>query len=76
MSHVRIDLERCKACLLCIEFCPRHCLEVGAALNSRGFHAAAMKADAHCTGCRICALMCPDVCIEVYRDAQPVGKQS
>ena len=77
MAHVRINAEGCKACLLCIDFCPRGCLVVSGELNSRGFHPAAFKAGADCRGCKICALMCPDVCIEIYRDdAEPVGAPS
>ena len=71
MAHVTINAEGCKACLLCIEFCPRECLALAEDLNSRGFHPAAMAHPEQCTGCRICALMCPDVCIEVYRDEKP-----
>ena len=73
MAHVRINAEGCKACLLCIEFCPRKCLAVDDRLNSRGFHPVMMTDDAECTGCRICALMCPDVCIEVFRDGKAGG---
>ncbi len=69
MSRVTINEEGCKACLLCIEFCPRHVLAVSEQMNSRGLHPAVVADAARCTGCRICALMCPDVCIEVYRDA-------
>ena len=68
MAHVEINVEGCKACTLCIEFCPRDCLEMGEELNSRGFHPAVMGDPDRCTGCRVCALMCPDVCIEVFRD--------
>lgn len=70
MPKVIIDSEKCKACQLCIEFCPKKCLGIGDELNSRGFHPAAVLVPANCTGCRICALMCPDVCIEVYRDGK------
>ena len=75
MAYVVINKERCKACLLCTEFCPRQCLGVDAQMNSRGFHSAALLHPEKCTGCRICALMCPDVCIDVYREAkaEPVG---
>ena len=68
MARVHINAEGCKACMLCIEFCPRDCLEMSEELNSRGFHPAVMSDTARCTGCRVCALMCPDVCIKVFRD--------
>lgn len=67
MAHVIINPERCKACLLCIEFCPRKCLALDEGLNGRGFHPASCAQPERCTGCGICATMCPDVCIEVKR---------
>jgi 2-oxoglutarate ferredoxin oxidoreductase subunit delta len=75
MGHVRINAEGCKACMLCIEFCPRGCLAVGEELNSRGFHPAVLNDDHDCHGCRICALMCPDVCIEVFRNGKQAGDE-
>jgi len=68
MAHVIINTEKCKACMLCIVFCPRDCLALGEKLNSRGFHPATLVEEARCSGCRTCAMMCPDVCIEVFRE--------
>jgi len=76
MAYVRINAEGCKACTLCIAFCPQNCLSIGDTLNSRGFHPAAQHDARACTGCRICALMCPDVCIEVYRDGKPAAAKA
>jgi 2-oxoglutarate ferredoxin oxidoreductase subunit delta len=66
MAHVIINAEGCKACMLCIEFCPQGCLAISESLNSRGFHPTELGKPEQCTGCRICATMCPDVCIEVF----------
>ncbi|MHB9131438.1 MAG: 4Fe-4S dicluster domain-containing protein [Armatimonadota bacterium] len=71
MAYLKINAEVCKACMLCIEFCPKQCLALGEELNSRGFHPAALVQPDACTGCRICASMCPDVCIEVFRERKP-----
>ena len=71
MAHVRIDAEGCKACLLCIDFCPNHSLAISEEMNSRGFHPVTQVDADRCNGCRICALMCPDCCIEVYREDKP-----
>lgn len=68
MAHITINAEGCKACQLCIEFCPRKCITLAETLNSFGHHPVAFTTPDRCTGCRICATMCPDVCIEVYRD--------
>ena len=62
-----IDRERCKACGLCIDFCPAGVLAFSDELNSAGYHPVeAVKPEA-CTGCQSCVVMCPDVCIEIYR---------
>lgn len=71
MAHISINAEGCKACLLCIEYCPRDCIALGEELNSRGYHPAVFATPEQCNGCRICATMCPDACIEVYRDVRP-----
>ena len=67
MPKVKIDAERCKQCMLCVEFCPHGVLVVSDETNSRGFHPVVMGDEEKCTGCGICALVCPSVCIEVYR---------
>lgn len=76
MPHITINAEGCKACMLCIDFCPRKSISLGEHLNSRGYHPAEFIKDAGCTGCRICATMCPDVCIEVFRDVRPASATS
>lgn len=76
MSYVTINAEGCKACLLCIEFCPRESLAAAETMNRRGVHPVAQVAPERCTGCRICALMCPDVCIEVYKDGSHAATEA
>jgi len=57
--HVSLNQATCKACGLCIEFCPA---DVFAALSN----GKAMTADQEaCTGCRSCEEHCPDFCIEI-----------
>ena len=76
MSHVVINGEGCKACMLCSEFCPQGLLAAGEELNSRGFHPVVQTCSSGCTGCRVCALMCPDCCIEVYREVKPLKEKA
>lgn len=74
MAHITINAEECKACGLCIAFCPRDVIAFNDEMNSRGFHPATPVRIKQCTGCRICATMCPDICIEVYREEKaPAG---
>jgi 2-oxoglutarate ferredoxin oxidoreductase subunit delta len=61
----KIDKERCKGCLLCIEVCPRHALEISKEVNKRGLQYVAMKDPDKCTGCGLCYIMCPDCAIEI-----------
>ncbi|NIM04037.1 MAG: 4Fe-4S dicluster domain-containing protein [Armatimonadetes bacterium] len=66
-GHIIIDVEKCKACELCIHFCPQENLALSESINARGFHPVRMLDEEKCNGCGNCALMCPDVCIRVFR---------
>lgn len=67
MAKVEIRAESCKSCLYCIRFCPKDVLEVGEAVNSKGYQYIKVKNMEDCTGCAACALMCPEAAIEVWR---------
>ena len=67
-GHIEIDRELCKACHLCIAFCPKDAISESNDLNAAGYSPVLFLADGECTGCAICALVCPEVAIEVYRD--------
>ncbi|MEW5723392.1 MAG: ferredoxin family protein [Thermodesulfobacteriota bacterium] len=70
-GKIVIDRERCKGCHLCLEVCPKQCLEVDPELNTKGYQPATYKGgqedDRACNACTMCAIVCPDVAIEVYR---------
>ena len=72
MFILKIDPERCKACGLCMHFCPNRCLEHSPEFNTAGYHPARQVNPERCTGCRQCVLMCPDVAIAMYRVREPV----
>lgn len=63
-----IDEERCKACELCLNFCPRGLLRLADHLNRQGFKPVAITDQDRCTSCALCARMCPETAIEVYRE--------
>ena len=37
MAEVTIRKESCKSCLYCVKFCPKHVLETGSQVNSKGY---------------------------------------
>jgi len=60
-SPVRLDLELCKACGVCVEVCPPKVFD----RDRLGEPVVARPED--CTQCLICELHCPDFAIEVRR---------
>jgi 2-oxoglutarate ferredoxin oxidoreductase subunit delta len=67
-----IASERCKGCGLCVDICPKHVLELDAAVvNEHGYHPVRLTDAAACTSCALCARICPDAVFAVY--ARPKG---
>lgn len=67
MAKLVVREERCKSCGICIDACPRGCLEVTERLNPQGYRPVGLKDPEACTGCAICARLCPDVVIDVWK---------
>ena len=65
---VTIKGDKCKGCGLCVHFCPKHVLEIGTAINEKGYAYAAFARPDDCIGCATCGIMCPDCCIEVFKE--------
>lgn len=57
--QIKVNKKWCKACGICIEFCPKSVLAFG-----EDGKVEAVKPD-DCIGCRLCELRCPDFAIEV-----------
>ena len=77
MNEIIIEGERCKGCCLCIDVCPRNCIEQSNRPNAAGYFPAQFVPDAECLACALCALVCPDVGITVIRhanEAEAAGK--
>ena len=71
---LRIDINECKGCGLCIEACPPNVIKMGDELNHFGYKTA-YYAGAGCTGCGICFMACPEPgAITVFRVANPVKR--
>ena len=70
MSRVRktysvaVDPKWCKACGICIAFCPRKVFDTG------GDGKAVTARPEDCIGCRLCELRCPDFAVLVTEDEE------
>ncbi len=69
MAKIKINSKRCKACQLCILFCPLKHIKKGRSFNEAGYKPVVFleKKGKPCTGCSACAIICPEVAIEVYK---------
>ncbi len=69
MNRIVIDKNKCKACYLCINECPKKLLKTGNEPNSLGVRTVEFNDPKNeCLGCAMCAVRCPDLAItEVYR---------
>ncbi|MFC1480451.1 ferredoxin family protein [Candidatus Omnitrophota bacterium] len=62
---LKIDLERCKGCMLCVDVCPQKILQLAKEVNKRGSQYIVVRDGEKCTGCGLCVMMCPDCAIEI-----------
>jgi 2-oxoglutarate ferredoxin oxidoreductase subunit delta len=60
VPHVAINVNYCKGCHICVEFCPTRVFEM------RGFTAVVTN-PAACIGCMQCELRCPDFAVTVTK---------
>ncbi|HNW92180.1 MAG TPA: 4Fe-4S dicluster domain-containing protein [bacterium] len=55
---VTVHADCCKACGLCIAFCPKKVLRTGTVINRLGYPATV--AGEGCVGCGTCFYVCPE----------------
>ena len=68
---LRVSVEECKGCGLCVEACPPKAIALSERLNHYGYRTATY-AGAGCTGCGICFMVCPEPgAITVYQAVNP-----
>ena len=58
---VTVNSKTCKACGVCIAFCPV------SVFSTDHKDKAVVVATERCTGCGQCELLCPDFCVEVVQ---------
>jgi len=73
---VIIDVERCKGCAFCVEFCPTDVLELSSAFNSKGYHPPHVVAPEKCSGCDLCGMYCPDFAIYGIKHGGPTAREA
>ena len=60
--------DSCKGCALCVEYCPKNCIQVA---NDKFTSSGALLPEfvnrEECSACGTCGNMCPDFAIEVYK---------
>ena len=60
-AYVNVDF--CKGCGICVEFCPPVALEMSKGFNAKGYHTPVLSHPELCTGCDLCGVYCPDFAI-------------
>ncbi len=73
-GHVKIEIENCKGCELCINECPQNSLKMSKNINKNSYHYAVLVDDT-CTGCTNCALVCPEAIITVFRESKTLKEK-
>lgn len=58
-GQMRVDVEECKGCGLCVDACPPKVIVLNEKLNRYGYRTAAYTGVA-CTACGICFMVCPE----------------
>jgi 2-oxoglutarate ferredoxin oxidoreductase subunit delta len=73
---LRVDINECKGCGLCIEACPPRAIHLSEQLNHYGYRTATYNGK-DCTGCGICFMACPEPgAITVLRLRRGVAMQA
>jgi len=67
LGNVEVEVDRCKGCGFCVEFCPTGALELSPEFNIKGYHPPLLVDTNYCNGCDLCGLYCPDFAIFGYR---------
>ncbi len=67
IGKVDIDIELCKGCHYCVEFCPNKVLIPSGRVNKQGYEYPIVdpNKERDCVACGMCEKICPDYCIRV-----------
>lgn len=67
MPKMEVDVDKCKGCYLCIQVCPKKCIEKSDKFSKTGYFPAKDSKEGCCIACLACAHICPDLAIRVYK---------
>ena len=70
LGHVWVNIEFCKGCKFCIQFCPMDVLVESEAINSKGYHYPMVAKPGECTACKLCERICPEFAIVVSKEGE------
>ncbi|MDE3188972.1 MAG: 4Fe-4S dicluster domain-containing protein [Acidobacteriota bacterium] len=56
---LRVDVNECKGCGMCVEACPPKVISMSEKLNHYGYRTATYAGEG-CTACGICFMVCPE----------------
>lgn len=58
-GQMRVDVEECKGCGLCVDACPPKAIVLSERINRYGYRTAKYTG-VSCTACGICFMVCPE----------------
>lgn len=64
MSKVKLKVERCKGCYLCMDACKKEAISLSNYTNKKGFVTVQVDEE-KCVQCGACYTMCPDLVFEI-----------
>ena len=73
-GKIKIDKDRCKGCLICVEECKRNAIKEGDKVNRYGYIVVEFVDEDRCNACKLCAIACPDAAIEVIELIEEIKK--
>ena len=65
MEKIKLNVERCKGCYLCVANCKPGALSISSEVNAKGYLVPQVDQD-KCVQCACCYTMCPDLVFEVF----------
>lgn len=64
-GKIRITLDRCKGCALCVDECQYKEIKMSKKLNKHGYNVPEFLNKGQCTACKVCSIICPEAAIEI-----------